>query len=244
MCTRLPYLTSGHWCTVITSPRRTLRFLRTHLFIRILPASHVSSARTMQTVSFRRFLDQHRVAAEELELLHRREVERRHRVVVRSCASSTIRRLGFFFFCGLTSSAGGAAAAASDMIAGCFEASFCVACRTCEGSPRWNRTSKRASAASSRPCSWCATRAVVGRHGPTAVAFAATANARWKRALWAAVRRRARLPSGFGSAFQIADHFPTPTPRTPSATANHSERDSVDEAQRQVLQRQDPQPRV
>ena len=54
MWTRLPYLTSGHWCTDTTSPSRTLRFLRTHLFMRILPGSQASSASTMHTVSLRR----------------------------------------------------------------------------------------------------------------------------------------------------------------------------------------------
>mmetsp|Transcript_13329 Transcript_13329/g.32440 ORF Transcript_13329/g.32440 Transcript_13329/m.32440 type:complete len:220 (+) Transcript_13329:2269-2928(+) len=50
---RCPYLTSVHWCTETTSPRRTRRFLRTTLFMRILPSSQCSSASTMHTVSFR-----------------------------------------------------------------------------------------------------------------------------------------------------------------------------------------------
>lgn len=41
------------WCTETTSPRRTRRFLRTTLFMRILPSSQNSSARTMHTVSLR-----------------------------------------------------------------------------------------------------------------------------------------------------------------------------------------------
>ena len=99
-----------------------MRFLRTHLFIRILPASHVSSARTMQTVSFRRFPLISTVSPRKS--WSSSIVARLSATTELSSfdASSTIRRLGFFFFCGLTSSAGGAAAAASDMIAGCFGA--------------------------------------------------------------------------------------------------------------------------
>jgi hypothetical protein len=52
MCTRFPYLTSWHWWTETTSPSRTLKFFLTTLFIRIFGSSHVSSASTIQIVSF------------------------------------------------------------------------------------------------------------------------------------------------------------------------------------------------
>ena len=112
------------WCTDTMSPRRTRRFLRTTLLMRILVSSTVSSASTMHTVS-RRFLpcggggardhayegctshkrlpracqrartraergkaprkshlQQHGVAAEQLQLLHGRGVQRDHRVII------------------------------------------------------------------------------------------------------------------------------------------------------------------
>ncbi len=41
------------WCTDTMSPKRTRKFLRTVLFMRIFDSSTVSSAKTMQTVSLR-----------------------------------------------------------------------------------------------------------------------------------------------------------------------------------------------
>ncbi|BAT11044.1 Os10g0442532, partial [Oryza sativa Japonica Group] len=83
MCTRFPYFTSWHWWTETTSPSRTLRFFLTTLFILILGSSQVSSARTMQIVSFL-FLPyiEDGVAAEELQPLHGVRVQRDDGVVV------------------------------------------------------------------------------------------------------------------------------------------------------------------
>lgn len=51
----LPYLTSGHDVIDTTSDKRTRKLLRTTRFIRIFSLWHVSSERTMQTVSLRLF---------------------------------------------------------------------------------------------------------------------------------------------------------------------------------------------
>mmetsp|Transcript_27800 Transcript_27800/g.89165 ORF Transcript_27800/g.89165 Transcript_27800/m.89165 type:complete len:389 (+) Transcript_27800:707-1873(+) len=103
MCTRLPYLTSGHWWTEMTSPRRTLRFLRTHLFMRILPRSHVSSASTMHTVSLRRLplistVSPRKSCSSSMVCTLSATTE-----LSSLTASSTTRRFGFFFFTGLVS---------------------------------------------------------------------------------------------------------------------------------------------
>lgn len=52
-CIRFPYLTSGHGCTDTTSDSRTLKLLRTILFIRIFSSGQVSSDNTIHTVSLR-----------------------------------------------------------------------------------------------------------------------------------------------------------------------------------------------
>lgn len=51
----LPYLTSGQGWIDTTSDKRTLRLFLTFLFMRIFSSLHVSSERTIQTVSFLRF---------------------------------------------------------------------------------------------------------------------------------------------------------------------------------------------
>mmetsp|Transcript_1894 Transcript_1894/g.4711 ORF Transcript_1894/g.4711 Transcript_1894/m.4711 type:complete len:221 (+) Transcript_1894:1457-2119(+) len=96
MCTRLPYLTSGHWCTDTTSPRRTRRFFRTHLFMRILGCSHVSSARTMQTVSLRFLPLMSTVSPRKSCSASMVSVLRATTELSSLVASSTMRRLGDF----------------------------------------------------------------------------------------------------------------------------------------------------
>lgn len=53
MWIRLPYLTSGHDWIETMSDKRTRKLFRTTRFMRIFSFGHVSSERTMQTVSFR-----------------------------------------------------------------------------------------------------------------------------------------------------------------------------------------------
>ena len=186
-----------------------------HLFIRILPASHVSSARTMQTVSFRRFLDQHRVAAEELELLHRREVERDDRVVV-------VRRLvdhqavGVLLLLRLDVLGGRRGGGGVGHDCGCFGAE---SARVAE-LQRVSRRGMAREAGAAHAQGWGVAFAVgaCGRgptRPPTRQPARSNARGEWR---W---RRSATAAFAFGFGFQIAA---TDADATNNATANHSER--------------------
>jgi len=95
---RLAYFMSGQGLTVTTSPCLTLRLCLTTRFIRALPSSKSSSARTISTVSFR-FLPLTRTVSP-------RNSWRVSMVLLESAmtelssltASVTIKEFGFFFF--------------------------------------------------------------------------------------------------------------------------------------------------
>ena len=90
----------------------TLRFLRTHLFIRTLPRSHVSSASTMHTVSFLRLPLMSTVSPRKSWSSSMVCVLRATTELSSLLASSTTSRFGFFFFTGLTSAGAASAIAA------------------------------------------------------------------------------------------------------------------------------------
>mmetsp|Transcript_5523 Transcript_5523/g.13299 ORF Transcript_5523/g.13299 Transcript_5523/m.13299 type:complete len:319 (+) Transcript_5523:1298-2254(+) len=98
MWIRFPYGTSPQDVTVTTSLRRTRRFLRTTLFIRTFESSQVSSARTIQTVSFPFFPLMRTVSPRNNSscsiLAGLREMTELSSFV----ASSTINRFGLRFF--------------------------------------------------------------------------------------------------------------------------------------------------
>ena len=97
ICTRFPYLTSGHDWMETMSERRTRKLFLTTRFMRIFSLGHVSSDKTMQTVSLRRLPFKSTVSPRKSCNSSIFVCERQTMELSSLVASSTNKRLGFGF---------------------------------------------------------------------------------------------------------------------------------------------------